>query len=178
MHEQEGLETGADDYCSKPFNPKLLLAKVASLLHNRHKLRDYYQRQALLQPSEITMPDADKIFLETVLRIVETHLEDSEFTVPLLVREIGMSQSVFYRRLKSITGQSVVEFIRDVRMKRAAQLLADTQLRISEVAAQVGIDDSKNFRKMFQKTYSMSPSEYAKQHRAGSKTTSLLSESV
>ncbi|UOQ68523.1 hybrid sensor histidine kinase/response regulator transcription factor [Hymenobacter volaticus] len=178
MHEQEGLETGADDYCSKPFNPKLLQAKVASLLHNRHKLRDYYQRQALLQPSEITMPDADKVFLESVLRIVESHLENSEFTVPLLVREMGMSQSVFYRRLKSITGQSVVEFIRDVRMKRAAQLLADTQLRITEVAAQVGIDDSKNFRKMFQKTYSMSPSEYAKQHRAGSKTSSLLSESA
>uniref|UniRef100_UPI0035CB0951 hybrid sensor histidine kinase/response regulator transcription factor n=1 Tax=uncultured Hymenobacter sp. TaxID=170016 RepID=UPI0035CB0951 len=178
MHEQEGLETGADDYCSKPFNPKLLQAKVASLLHNRHKLRDYYQRQALLQPSEINMPDADKVFLESVLRIVEAHLEESEFTVPLLVREMGMSQSVFYRRLKSITGQSVVEFIRDVRMKRAAQLLADTQLRITEVAAQVGIDDSKNFRKMFQKTYSMSPSEYAKQHRAASKSANLLSESA
>ncbi|HEX8425657.1 hybrid sensor histidine kinase/response regulator transcription factor [Hymenobacter sp.] len=178
MHEQEGLETGADDYCSKPFNPKLLQAKVASLLHNRHKLRDYYQRQALLQPSEVHMPDADKLFLENVLRIVEAHLEESEFTVPLLVREVGMSQSVFYRRLKSITGQSVVEFIRDVRMKRAAQLLADTHLRIAEVSAQVGIDDSKNFRKMFQKAYSMPPSEYAKQHRAASKTTNLLSESA
>ena len=81
-----------------------------------------------------------------------------------------MSQSVFYRRIKSLTGQTVVEFIRDVRMKRAAQLLAHTQLRVSEVAFQVGIEDAKYFRQTFQKIFHVSPSEYAKQHRQARET--------
>jgi len=74
---------------------------------------------------------------------------------------------VFYRRLKGITGQTAVEFIRDVRMKRAAQLLAQTQLRVSDVAFQVGIVDEKYFRKTFQKIYGVVPSEYIRQHRPG-----------
>ncbi len=78
-----------------------------------------------------------------------------------------MSQSFYYRRVKSITGQSVVEFIRDVRMKRAAQLLTTTNLRVSDVAYQVGLQDLKHFRTVFRKLYNVSPSEYAKQHRGG-----------
>ncbi|WP_324673852.1 response regulator [Hymenobacter sp. GOD-10R] len=164
-HELEGLGMGADDYMSKPFNPTLLQAKVSTLLRNRRKLHEFYQRQILLEPTEIVVADADREFLENAMTIVEKHLDDSEFNVQVLVREVGMSQSVFYRRIKSITGQTVVEFIRDVRMKRAAQLLAHTQMRVSEVAFQVGIEDAKYFRKAFQKIFNVSPSEYAKQHR-------------
>ncbi|WP_022824503.1 hybrid sensor histidine kinase/response regulator transcription factor [Hymenobacter norwichensis] len=164
-YELEGLDMGADDYVSKPFNPTLLLAKVAALLRNRRKLHEFYQRQILLEPTEIVVADADRQFLETAMSVVERHLDDSEFSVQVLVKEMAMSQSVFYRRIKSITGQTAVEFIRDVRMKRAAQLLANTQLRVSEVAFQVGIEDAKYFRKAFQKIYTLSPSEYAKQHR-------------
>ena len=164
-HQLEGLGLGADDYMSKPFNPTLLLAKAEALLRNRRKLHEYYQRHILLEPNEIVVADADREFLENAMRVVEQHLEDTEFSVLVLVREVGMSQSVFYRRIKSITGQTVVEFIRDVRMKRAAQLLASTTMRVSEVAFQVGIEDAKYFRKMFQKIYNVTPSEYARQHR-------------
>ena len=164
-HELEGLGMGADDYVSKPFNPTLLQAKAATLLRNRRKLHEYYQRQILLEPTEIVVADADRQFLENAMSVVEKHLEDAEFSVQVLVREVGMSQSVFYRRIKSITGQTAVEFIRDVRMKRAAQLLAHTQMRVSEVAFQVGIEDAKYFRKAFQKIYGLTPSEHAKQHR-------------
>jgi signal transduction histidine kinase/ligand-binding sensor domain-containing protein/DNA-binding response OmpR family regulator len=164
-HELEGLGMGADDYVTKPFNPTLLHAKAAALLRNRRKLHEFYQRQILLEPTEIVVADADRQFLEMAMGIVERHLDDSEFSVQVLVKEMAMSQSVFYRRIKSITGQTAVEFIRDVRMKRAAQLLANTQLRVSEVAFQVGIEDAKYFRKAFQKIYTLSPSEYAKQHR-------------
>ncbi|OUJ76280.1 hybrid sensor histidine kinase/response regulator transcription factor [Hymenobacter crusticola] len=164
-HELEGLGMGADDYMSKPFNPTLLQAKAATLLRNRRKLHEFYQRHILLEPTEIVVADADREFLENAMAVVEKHLDDSEFSVQVLVREVGMSQSVFYRRIKSITGQTVVEFIRDVRMKRAAQLLAHTQMRVSEVAFQVGIEDAKYFRKAFQKIFNVSPSEYAKQHR-------------
>jgi signal transduction histidine kinase/ligand-binding sensor domain-containing protein/DNA-binding response OmpR family regulator len=165
LHEVEGLDLGADDYVPKPFNPLVLQAKVATLLRNRHKLREYYQRQILLEPTEIVIADADRTFLEQAMRTVEQHLDDPEFSVQVLARELAMSQSVLYRRIKSITGQTAVEFIRDVRMKRAAQLLASTNLRVSDIAFQVGVEDAKYFRKTFQKIYGMAPSEYAKQHR-------------
>jgi YesN/AraC family two-component response regulator len=167
VHELEGMETGADDYVSKPFNPKILHAKVSAILRNRTKLREFYQRQILLEPTEIAIPEADKLFLEEAMKVVEDNLSDPDFSVQVLIKEMGMSQSFFYRRVKSITGRSVVEFIRDVRLKRAAQLLASTQLRVSDIAYQVGIQDLKHFRTVFQKLYNMSPSEYAKQHRGG-----------
>lgn len=164
-HELEGLGVGADDYVSKPFNPTLLHAKVAALLRNRRKLHEFYQRHILLQPTEIVVADADREFLEQAMRVVEQHLSDHEFGVPVLTREMAMSNSVFYRRIKSITGQTVVEFIRDVRLKRAAQLLAQTQLLVSEVGFEVGIENAKYFRQVFQKLHGLTPSEYAKQHR-------------
>ena len=166
LHEVEGLETGADDYVSKPFNPRVLHAKVVAILRNRNKLREFYQRRLLLEPTEIIIPEAEKLFLEKAMKVVEDHLTEPEFNVQALVREMGMSQSLFYRRVKSITGQSVVEFIRDVRLKRAAQLLAGTQLRVSNITYQVGMQDLKHFRTVFQNLYKMSPSEYARQHRA------------
>ena len=164
-HELEGLGMGADDYVSKPFNPTLLHAKADALLRNRRKLHEFYQRHILLQPTEIVVADVDREFLEKAMRVVEQYLGDPEFGVPVLVREMAMSSSVFYRRIKNITGQTVVEFIRDVRLKRAAQLLAQTTMRISEVAFEVGIENAKYFRQVFQKLYGMAPSEYARQHR-------------
>ncbi|MCK8495764.1 ATP-binding protein [Spirosoma sp. RP8] len=164
-HELEGLETGADEYMAKPFNPQVLFTKLSVMLQNRFRLRDYYQRQILLEPSDIAIPDEERQLLEKAMQLVETHMSDPDFSVPMLVREMGMSQSVFYRHIKAITGQTVIEFIRDVRMKRAAQLLATSSLRVSEVASQVGFEDVKYFRKAFQHLFNVSPSDYAKQHR-------------
>ena len=165
VQELEGLETGADDYVSKPFNPQVLHAKVSAILRNRCKVREFYQRQLLLEPTEIVIPEADKLFLEKAMQVVEANLAEPEFNVQALLREMGMSQSFFYRRIKSLTGQSAVEFIRDVRLKRAAQLLSTSALRVSDVAYHVGFQDLKHFRTIFQKSYGMAPSEYAKQHR-------------
>jgi signal transduction histidine kinase/ligand-binding sensor domain-containing protein/DNA-binding response OmpR family regulator len=164
-HELEGLGTGADDYVSKPFNPTLLHAKADALLRNRRKLHEFYQRRILLQPTEIVVADADREFLEKAMQVVEQHLGDADFSVQVLVRELGLSSSVFYRRIKSITGQTAVEFIRDVRLKRAAQLLAQTTMRVSEVAFEVGIENAKYFRQVFQKLFGMTPSDYARQQR-------------
>jgi signal transduction histidine kinase/ligand-binding sensor domain-containing protein/DNA-binding response OmpR family regulator len=169
-HELEGMGMGADAYMTKPFNPRLLLAKVDAMLRYRRKLHAYYQRQLLLEPTDIVVADADREFLEQSMAAVEKYLEDPEFGVQALVRAMAMSQSVFYRRLKSITGQTAVEFIRDVRMKRAAQLLSQSQMRVSEVAALVGISDAKYFGKTFQRVYNMSPTEFVRQHRPGRET--------
>ncbi|GAB3242139.1 hybrid sensor histidine kinase/response regulator transcription factor [Hymenobacter seoulensis] len=164
-HELEGLGMGADDYLSKPFNPTILRAKVDTLLRNRRKLHEFYQRHILLEPTEIVVADADRLFLEGAMAVVERNLDNPEFSVQVLVREMGLSQSVFYRRIKSISGQTAVEFIRDVRIKRAAQLLASTPMRVSEVAFEVGIENVKYFRKAFQGIFNMTPTEYIRQHR-------------
>jgi len=142
-----------------------LQAKVVNLLHSRQQMQEYYQRQILLEPTAISIPDEDRALLEKAMQLVEQHLEDPEFNVQALVREIGLSQSVLYRRIKTITGQTVIEFIQDVRMKRAAQLLRESRLRISEVAYKVGIENVKRFRTLFQKLYQATPQEYARQHR-------------
>jgi CheY-like chemotaxis protein/AraC-like DNA-binding protein len=167
-HELEGLETGADDYVGKPFNPSLLIARVNMLLSNRLKLRHYYQQTLLLQPADVVIPDADRIFLEKAMNLVETNLVTPDFSAQWLIREMGMSRSVFFRRLKSTTGQSVIEFINDIRMKRAAQLLSSGGLRVSEVCEMVGLEDLKHFRRAFQQLHGVSPSEYIRQHQPDS----------
>ena len=173
-HEVEGLETGADDYINKPFDPNALRAKVVTILRNRYKLREFYQRQLLLEPTEIIIPEADKLFLEKAMQVVEGKLTEPEFNVQALVHEMGMSQTLFYRRIKNTTGQSAGEFIRDIRLKRAAQLLASSSLHVSDAAYQVGMQDLKHFRTVFQVLYKMSPSEYAKQHRSAEPTVGLI----
>lgn len=165
IHEIEGLEMGADDYISKPFNPHVLLTKVTTLLQNRLKIKEYYSKQILQEPTHIVIPDEERVFLEKAMRIVEENLENSAFNVQALLKELGMSQPVLYRKIKGITGKSVVEFIRDVRLKRAAQLLSTSNLRVSEVTGMVGIEDSKYFRQHFQELFGCSPSEYAKTNK-------------
>ena len=165
LHELEGLESGADDYVVKPFNPKILFSKILSLLTNRKKAQEYFHRQILLEPSEAVIPDADRLFIQESMQIIEDNLANEHFSVQMLVRESGMSQSAFYRRLKNLTGQSVIEFIKDVRLKRAAQLLATKQFRVQEVAMMVGMEDLKNFRASFHKLYGVSPSEYGRKEQ-------------
>jgi signal transduction histidine kinase/ligand-binding sensor domain-containing protein/DNA-binding response OmpR family regulator len=164
VHELEGLESGADDYITKPFIPSLLKAKLVGIILNRRRLQEFYNNQILLEPAEISIPDKDRQFLEMSMRIVENNIENPEFNVQTLIREAGMSQSVFYRRIKNTTGLSAIEFIRDIRLKLAAQLLAKGSLRVSEVSIRVGIDDIKYFRKVFHQRYHMSPAEFAKKY--------------
>jgi len=165
VQELDGLETGADDYIIKPFNEEILKAKINNCLHNRERLQQYYHKQILLQPNEIVIADEDKLFLEKAMGLVEANLSDRDFNVQSLVNSMHMSQSVFYRRIKSITGQTVIEFIRDIRLKNAAQLLKKSHIQISEVASAVGMEDVRNFRIFFQKRYDMLPSVYAKTYR-------------
>lgn len=167
IHEIEGLEMGADDYIYKPFNPHVLLTKVTMILLNRQKLREYYSKQLLLEPTQLIIPDEERLFLEKAMKIVENNIEASTFNVQALLKEMGMSQPVFYRKIKGITGKSGVEFIRDIRLKRAAQLLSTSNYRVSEVASMVGMEDLKYSRQHFQELFAVSPSEYSKksQHK-------------
>jgi signal transduction histidine kinase/ligand-binding sensor domain-containing protein/DNA-binding response OmpR family regulator len=161
----QGIEGGADDYISKPFDTELLVARVGTILKNRNDLQRYFYNEITLQANDFKISSEYKDFLKDCIRIVESHLTDPGFTIKVLAAEIGMSHSTLYNRIKSISGQSTNSFIRFIRLRRAAQILITTDITISEVAYQVGINDIKYFREQFQKLFEMKPSEYVKKFR-------------
>lgn len=161
----KGIEGGADDYISKPFDKDLLIARVASILRNRNDVQRYFYNEITLQTSDFKISAEYKEFLTECIRVVESHLTDSNFSVKVLASEIGMSHSTLYNRIKSISGQSATSFVRFIRLRKAAQLLITTDSTISETAFSVGINDIRYFREHFQKLFGMKPSEYVKKFR-------------
>jgi len=155
-----GTQLGADDFLSKPFDPNLLLEKVNNILESRKKLQKQYSKSVRLEPSDIEITSAEEVFIEKTISVIEKNLQNSSFSSDLLATEMNMSSSSLYRKLKGLSGYSTAEFIRSIRIKRAAQLLADRSRTITEIAYDVGFNDVKHFRTVFQKQFSCSPSEY------------------
>lgn len=157
----KGLEFSADAYMIKPFDLRLLRTQVSNLLQNRTKLQEAYRAHYLsadivTPPKELT-PDP---FLQKMVEIIEAHMEDSEFTISDLTRKMAMSQPVLYKKLKALTDLSVNDFIKSLRMKKAAELIQTKNYSIAEVAYMVGFSDRKYFSKEFKKYYGTTPSEY------------------
>ncbi|WP_234671644.1 two-component regulator propeller domain-containing protein [Dyadobacter sp. CY261] len=161
----KGIEGGADDYISKPFDKDILVARVTSILRNRNDLQRYFYNEITLQTSDFKISAEYKEFLNECIRVVENHITDPAFNVKVLASEIGMSHSTLYNRIKSISGQSATSFVRFIRLRKAAQLLITTDITISETAFSVGINDIRYFREHFQKLFGMKPSDYVKKFR-------------
>ncbi|MVN20262.1 two-component regulator propeller domain-containing protein [Mucilaginibacter arboris] len=161
----KGLEEGADDYISKPFEKELLVARVTNLLKSRDNLQKYFYNEVTLRFNNLKISEEYKSFLNRCIAIVEKHLTNPDFSIKTLASEIGMSHSNLYKKVKSISGQSVNAFIRFIRLRKAAGLLIDTDLNVNEVAFQVGFNDLKYFREQFNKLFGVNPSEYIKKHR-------------
>ncbi len=163
-----GLNALADAYISKPFHLKHLKATINSLLENRkfihQKSRDFLD----LEPSEIEVVSHDEIFLKKTKEIIEKNISNSDFNVNQLSSEVGVSRAGVYRKLKALTNLSVNVLIRDMRIKRAAQVLSQNKMYVNEVAFLVGFNDVQYFRKCFRKMYHMTPSEYAEKHSSRS----------
>jgi DNA-binding response OmpR family regulator len=153
------LSIGADDYIHKPFNIFLLKVRVQNLLEMRQQLRTRFSREVRLQPKDVTVSDVDEKFLQRLMDVVEASIGDSDFNVNVLCKKTGISRPQLYRKLQALTGQSVHEFIRTVRLKRAAQLLETGQLSIAEVAYRVGFNDPHYFSRCFKKQFGVSPSK-------------------
>lgn len=164
----KGLEYGADDYVFKPFNATILLARIKNLIESRRMLKIRFSKEPELSPRDVTVTSPDETFLSNSLRIVEDNISDSEFNVDKLVREVGMSRSVFYRKLKHLTGQSANDFIKSMRMKRAAQILRQNKLSVSEVSYEVGFNDPQYFSKCFKEQYGKTPTQYVNDQTTGS----------
>lgn len=160
IHQVEGLEKGADAYMCKPFNIQLLLLKVKNLLAVREQLKQKYGRIVTLQPQYQEIEDPDDKFLQRLMLILEKNISDPEFNVSELVSHIGMSRPVLFRKTKMLTGLSVIDLIRSVRLKKAEMLLKQNRMSISEVAYEVGYNDPKYFSKLFRGQYGKTPSEY------------------
>jgi len=159
-HHVNGLKTGADLYMVKPFGTELLLLNVANLIAVRKSLQEKYVQLLKLEPTNQPIDNMDKAFLDKLIRIVEDQMENSTFDIPALADKIGMSQPVLYKKVRALTDLSVNDFIKSIRLKRAAQLLDQGQMTIAEIAYAVGFSDRKYFSKEFKKQFGKTPTAY------------------
>lgn len=157
----EGLEYGADDYISKPFDDKELRVRVKNLIEQRKKLREKFTRMIEIKPGEIAATSMDEQFLKRLLDIFENHISETDYNTESFASEIGMSRSNLYRKIQALTNQSTNDFIRSLRLKRAAQLLRKSTGTASEIAYAVGFNSPSHFSKIFRQQFGQSPSNFA-----------------
>ncbi|WP_106792556.1 ATP-binding protein [Aquimarina sp. Aq78] len=160
-NELSGLQIGADEYMTKPFNQKILAAKVNNLLMIRKKLQLRYSQEVFLTPKDITITPMDENFLNKVQKVMDEQLIESSFSVEEFSKAIGMSRMQLHRKLKALTGLTSSEFIRSQRLKLSAQLLKNSDTNVSQVGYAVGFNDHSYFTKCFKEMYQCTPSEYA-----------------
>lgn len=156
----EGLELGADVYIEKPFSKEHLLAQIASLLNNRNIVREYFASSPLVHIKSIAHTKSDERFLETLNGTIYNYIEDTELDVEKLASIMNMSRITLYRKIKAISNFSPVELINIIRLKRAAELLAQGDYKIYEVSYMVGFSSQSNFARNFHKQFNMTPTDY------------------
>jgi signal transduction histidine kinase/ligand-binding sensor domain-containing protein/DNA-binding response OmpR family regulator len=161
----KSMEIGADDYIKKPFDKALLMARVKSLLNRRNILQHYFLNEITLGTAKFKVSPEYKEFLNKCIKIVEDHLDDEQFSIKVLANEIGMSHSNLYRKVKSVSGQTITGFVRFIRLKKAAEILIHTDKNVNETASLVGFSDTKYFRVQFSRLFGLNPSEYIKKFR-------------
>lgn len=158
-----GLECGADDYLVKPFDVDEAVMRINNEIKARNDLKRRYSRQLVIKPSDITVTSEDEALIKRAAEVVERNMENGDFSVQELAIEIGLSSRQLQRRLREIADQSPVEFIRKLRLQRAAQLLEARYGNVSEVAYRVGFTSLSYFAKCFKEEFGMSPSVFKEQ---------------
>jgi DNA-binding response OmpR family regulator len=181
-HVLEGLEAEADAYVRKPFNERELRARVATLLANRARLRQRFERAALAAPDDgpaateaamagateaeaVDVDSADARFVRRAREAVEAHLADEDFDVDAFAEAVGLSRRQLQRKLKAVTGETPTSFVRLIRLSRGAQLVAQGYGTVAEIAYAVGFGSPSYFTKCFRETYGVPPTEYAAEER-------------
>ena len=161
----EGLEIGADAYIEKPFSPAHLQVQIANLLNNRSKLREYFASSPLVHIKSMAHSKSDEHFLETLNQAIASHMDNTELDVVHLCGIMNMSRPTLYRKIKGISHLTPHELINITRLKKAAELLAEGQYKIFEIAAMTGFQSQNNFGRSFLKQFGMTPTDYAKLKR-------------
>lgn len=156
----QGLDTGADDYITKPFNRKILTARIKNLIELRTQLQFKRRKQMTLEPAEIQVSSVDETFLKELQEIIEKNLDDAEFNVELLSKKLYIGRTTLYRKILALTGEKPAEFIRSYRLKRGAQLLHAKFGNVTEVAMAVGFNNTAYFTRCFKEMFHQTPSTY------------------
>ncbi len=161
----DGIETGADDYITKPFNMRYLLKRINNIINQRKKLKEKFSQDPGIKPEKLSSSSADQKFLTNVISLVETNLRNPDFSIDDMVVELGHSRTVFYKKMKGITGYAPKEFTRLIRMKKAAVLLRETDITATQVSYEIGYNDPDYFSKSFKNFFGEPPSEYQKKFK-------------
>ncbi|WP_071147055.1 hybrid sensor histidine kinase/response regulator transcription factor [Bacteroides ihuae] len=165
----EGLGYGADDYITKPFSATYLKARVENLLNQRHKLQAFYRDNLMgynagegeeIEDRQPEMSSIDRKFMDKLADMMEKNMDNGELVVDDLVSELAVSRSVFFKKLKTLTGLAPIEFIKEMRIKRAAQLIETGEFNMTQISYMVGINDPRYFSKCFKQKFNMTPTEY------------------
>ncbi|GAO31191.1 hybrid sensor histidine kinase/response regulator transcription factor [Geofilum rubicundum] len=161
----EGIGKGADDYIPKPFSPSYLQSRIINLLELRKNLQLHYQGKQEtvsfeIKPSLPEVTSIDEKFLSDLKRLMEQNIENSSLVVDDLVNEMALSRSVFFKKLKALTGLAPIEYIREMRLQRAVQLIESSQYNMTQIAYMVGLNDPRYFSKCFKQRFGVTPSEY------------------
>jgi len=162
----EGLKAGVNDYITKPFTFEILASRIRNLLAQQKLLQKRFQKQIEVNPAEVTVTSVDEKFLQQALEIVEKHIDSPEFSVEDFSRDMYMNRATLYRKILSLTGKTPIEFIRSIRLKRAAQLLEKSGMTVAEVAWEVGFNNPKQFTKFFKEEFKVTPSQYVSDKKA------------
>ena len=164
----EGYQTGASDYITKPFNFEILQSRIKNLLNQQATLRKTFEKKVEAQPADIQVISENEKFISLALEIVEKNMDNDAFSVEELSKKLFISRVGLYKKLFAITGKTPIEFIRSIRLKRAAQLLEKTNMTISEIAFEVGFNNPKYFARYFKAEYGKLPSVYQSEQQKNS----------
>jgi len=161
----EGLETGADDYVTKPFHMTLLELRIHNVLKNRNLLRKKFQEEFLHIKRSQPELQGERSFLEHAYQVVEQKCSNPDFRPEDFAEALNLGMRYLQRKLKSVSGSTPMKFITEVRMAEAAKLLAGSEMTVTEIAYEVGCEDSSNFAKLFKQHFDLAPSEYRSNYR-------------
>jgi len=166
IHKIEGIEVGADDYITKPFNMEYLQKRVKNILIQRKQLKERFSHETESQPAELTNTEKDEEFISKVIELIEENMRNSDFSVDTLIKHFNFGRTVFYQKMKGISGYAPNDFIRIIRMKKAARLLLEhPELNVAEISFIMGYNETPYFSKIFRKHFGQNPSEYRKSRR-------------
>nr|WP_295923829.1 response regulator [uncultured Dyadobacter sp.] len=156
----EGMESGADFYFAKPLSVDLLMLTVNNIFDQREKLQQKFTNNYLSQATELVHSEKDKEFFQSLLKLIEDHMQDPELDVDFLCKNLYVSRTKLYQKIKSITDQSVGDFIRTIKLKKAIQIMTHEDIPLNKVVERVGLQSSSNFSRVFKKEYGKSPLQF------------------
>lgn len=172
-NQNEGLELGVDDYITKPFSASYLIAKIWNIIRQRKRIQALYYSELIQNKEESnidskeelrSLPQADKDLLDGIVCFINKHLDYPDLSVDTLVEEAGISRSALFKKIKTLIGISPMELIKNIRLKKAAELIEEGSDNFTQVAYKVGFKDSQHFSKCFKQIYGVTPTEYRKKH--------------